>query len=769
MPEIGPPTLESAFGQSPGSITPPGMGAVAAPDAADSEAARAPAGGPKLSSDEQQIIDRLAGNQHPATGAPPSSLLPQQSGLEFQGGAPLSDQSMASVGRSPEEQAQILGRVYGAGNTMVQNGRVYFKRPGDPQFQPVSAEMGDFLKDVTHWDMGNAAISGQSLLASHTADLTTIARGVGGSILGGAIGAKIGGPMGMLGGTVLGSGVAAAYDSEQKSLAIDKLLNKHTDPTVVNDDATKAFMADAVVNGGAMVVGTAIKGFGKGIQTIIDQAPMNRAKSSVLLEDELNKFASSLGSKSLSDSGDFIAGALAQRKKAIGQMYIGKYDTMVEQLAKDANAKVPVDDVLDKMRTLLQDKAGVQFNGMVPVAAYDTKIPNMSFLGQSREGGISFDQLMAERPQEQSLNTSMFTGLAPFGSKNGQQAMQVILDDYASLLQAKQAQGGLDVNVFRRMEQKYGSLGDYSEGNPFKDISSSVMNQIDKSFGDTRSQFYQQVLGGQNSPQGQQYLQDWAKYGAEKDAITRLYDVFGDSKWTPELAVERAINTNNPKPIQDLKLIYGNNPDIMGPLQGSVVQKALGDSINTKTGLPDLQQFAQKINAYNKSNPSVLDEIFNPGDRRILQSMTNRAAKVMTSDINSDADKGAIRGMFNLIFDSGRAVTGLSPSPFAVTRDLYSFFSQNTNAYKYLTETLLPERLAIAQKGKDMVLANNIGSVLESLGSFASMSKVVQVGSRQMYVPNVAFRETLIHIAKGQNAGSGKTSVQPIQTQDTGR
>ncbi len=616
---VGPETLTSAFAQSPNSLSSP----MPAPEIP--EAGRAPAGKTGMSPEVEALVNHVSGGGTPppmpgASQVPPSSVVPQQAPgapTQFQGGAPLSVQEMASIGRTPEEQAQILARVYGAGNTMVQDGRVYFKRPGDSSFQPVSAEMGDFLKDVMHWDLGNAKMTGQSLIASHQTDLGTMAKALGWSVVGGAAGSLAGAPTI---GAIAGSGLSVGYDSEQRSAAIDKLLQRKTDPLQVQDQATKDMAVDVVLNGTGAIIGHAIGAFGRGLQTLAEQAPMNRARTAVLLENELSNFADSLGSKGLSATGDMISGALDARKKMIGQMYIGKYDTMVEQLARDQNAKVPVDDVLMKMKDILQSKAGVEFNGMIPTNAHEAQIPNMSFLGQSREGGVSFEQLMNQPSSSQSLDTSLFSGIAPFGAKNGPQALQTILDDYSKLLQAKQAQGGLDVPVFRRMEQLYGNRGSYEMDNPFKDISTSVMNQIDKSFGDPAM--------------SAQFSQDWAKYGVEKDAIKRLYDVFGQDKWTPELAIERALSTNNPKPIQDIKAIFGTNPDILGPLQGSVVQKALGDSINTRTGLPDLQKFAQNINAYNKSNPSVLDEIFNPADRRTLQAAVNRSAKVMTSDIS---------------------------------------------------------------------------------------------------------------------------------------
>ncbi len=121
------------------------------------------------------------------------------------------------------------------------------------------------------------------------------------------------------------------------------------------------------------------------------------------------------------------------------------------------------------------------------------------------------------------------------------------------------------------------------------------------------------------------------------------------------------------------------------------------------------------------------------------------------------------------MFDSARAVTGFSPSPYAVTRDLYSMFSQNAKAYTYLTETLLPERLAIAQRGKDMAAMSRIGSVIESLHDFGAMSATVDIGKRQVMVPLPAFRETLVNIAKKGMTSSGSSSISPSQNQNTGR
>lgn len=767
-----PTDVQSAFGNGPASLGSPDPNPPQTPQAPPPD--RAPASGDSMQMGPATITN---GSPNPGSGSPDPSepesfdssyakTVPQNkpspgpTGDGFLADIPSDIAQKASLARDPNTKAQIFNRVYGPGAAVVdKDGQVLLRKPGETSFSPVDASVSDFLGDLWHANMAGAQQDAGRMIDQNMAGIKQVGSAVGGAAAAGAVGSLVAPGAGTLAGVISAAGSASGTyaSSLARTQALNEALGQKNDPEAAKEIANREGMTDLILNAGGHLALGAVNKLATSALDAVAQAPERRAYSMVKMESALGDAADSFGSSSVTQTGENITGALETRRANLGPMYIGKYDTMVADQAKQMNQKVPMDGVMGKMKDLMTPY--IEFDGATPIAGKGLRIP----LATGNENGSpasAFDEIMNAMSPEQAARIKAtqglgspammpgfdesFTGGAPFGSDKGRSALQTMLNDYSYFQKAQNTQGGLDVSEFRDFEKLYGNRGAYDPSNPFTGSTTSQMRQVDKAFGDTRGQFYQNILG-KDTPAGQAFQRDWAQYGNEKDAIERLYNVFGQDGKSASLMVDRVLSTNNVKPIQDLKTLFGtSNPEIMGQLKGAVIQKAMNDNTSGAYGVIDLQGFARSMGAYPGKGYSkdVLNEIYNPTELNQLRATVNQAAKIFTGDLNPDKAPGSLSKMAGVI--SGM-FTG---NPAAMSRNLYGIFSSNEKAWNYLMENDLPNRLAIANKMGDFQKSSTIGNVIANLTDYRALSVTQQVGNRSVIIPTPVLRESLTQSAK---------------------
>lgn len=757
------PDVTTPFGNGPENLTSPSaVTALEAPVAPD--LGRQPAAAPTLEGHEQNVLDRIQNGSQQNTQAAPESQ-PQLGG--FSGGAPLDTQRDMSVGMTTDEKAKILAMKYGAGNVRVQDDEIYFRNPGQQAFQKASASTMDVVHSILSGDLQGAADAGQSMLASHAEGLGQMGGNTAAMMAGGTLGGIGAGllagpeamPLGARAGMAAGAGIESYLSSQSRQSAIDDILNQKSDPKLATENATHEASLSALLSAGGDFVMGSINKLSKGAQMAIDDYPLNKAKSMVLLKKEIDDAAESFGARGAYESGNALQGAIEIRKKNIGQLYIGKYDQIVEDAADQTGEKVPVDTVLAKMKDILQ-KQNVQFQGDVPISAPGIKIPrSMSIDPAFETGHITFDELMQSISPQQSAQIRQNMGMSSvgnqvenlfqagpyFGSETGKQSVEQIINDYQRLLTANQNDGGLKVSEFRKWEQLYGARGNYDPdkkiiGGAFSGAEQAVARQIDEAFSQDKVPFYQKMLGD-SSPEGQSFLMDSYRYQTEKDAIKRLQTTLGKGDVGPEIILNKALTTNDPQVIRDLKGLFGTtDPELIGNLRGSMLKKAIADNTDLN-GMVNLPGISRSFKDY---NPMVVGELFSKPELRKVTSLMDRADQMISSDFKPDKPGVAdtLGSLVGVLWNSAKLDVP------AAAKNFYSVFGRNQDAYNYLTETLLPQRLEMAKSSRDFVGANNVASLMESLSDFRTLSKEVKIGNRTILVPMPALKQTFVQAGK---------------------
>jgi hypothetical protein len=765
-----PPDVESAFGNGPGSLSSPNPNPPVTPQAP--APSRDPAGmqmgpatitngtGPAPASDKPLSF----AESYAARPAPGSSPSPAPAGNGMLSDIPSDIAQKASLARDPNTKAAIFNKIYGPGSSIVdKDGNVLLKKPGETSFSAVDSSVSDFLGDLWHANLVNAGQDANRLVDQNMAGIKQVGQAVAGSAIAGGLGTMLAPETAGVSTVMSAAGSAAATyaASVSRTQALNEVLGQKNDPEAAKEIANREGLTDLILNAGGHITLGAVNKLAVGAMDAVAQTPERRAYAMVKMENELSEAASSFGSTSVPATGEAISSALDTRRGNLGAMYIGKYDTMVEQQAQAMNQKVPMDGVMGKMKDLMQPY--VQFDGATPIAGKGLNIPSLYTDGAHAGPASAFDDIMAQMPPEQAARIrasqglsspgqmpgfdESFNGGAPFGSDKGRAALQTMLNDYAYFQKAQSTQGGLDVSEFRDFEKLYGNRGSYDSSNPFAGPTVSQMRQVDKSFSDTRGQFYQGILG-QDTPAGQAFQKDWAQYGNEKDAIDRLYNIFGNDNKSASLMVDRVLSTNNIKPIQDLKTLFGSsNPEVMNQLKGAVIQKAMSDNTSGAFGVIDLQGFARSLGAYPGQGYSkaVLNEIYTPTELNQLRATVNTAAKIFTGDLNPDKASGSLGKVAGLI------ASVFSGNPSAMSRNFYGIFSGNEKAWNYLMENDLPARLAIANKAGDFEKSSAISNVIANLTDYRALSVSMKVGNRSVIVPTPVLREALTQSAKNTN------------------
>lgn len=726
---------------------------------------------PSQIGDFDSLLNKINGDQGAAQMSPQEAY---KSTDEFHGGAPLQVQQKASQYASPEAKAAVYNQFYGKNSARVDGDDVYIKKPGQDHYERASATTTDVLGKLASGDLPGAFQAAGSVAASNAGGLENVAKNAGAMIAGGAAGSLLFPGMGtvtgaaMALGSTLGSSAQTYMSTQDQENATNELLGRKPLPGEVVGKASDAAMMDAALNTSFSVGGALLNRTAKGVQKALQDMPTNQALAMRQLQGLVDDYAKVWGSPSLAETGKAVKGSL-DKQSADLKNYITKYDTIVSDMASKSNQKVPVDHVLEDLQKIAKTQ-GVEFGGQDGLSI--VRRPQGVKAGIEPSGPKSstpasvFDDMMDNLPDEtvRKINErmgiertvpKMFSSEEDRGPifsdyQSGKKTLETVLGLYNDLLDAKRTHGGLTVDALRSYDKAWGKLSSYD---PTKEmapapLSKAIARQIDHSFGETRDAFYGLTLHG--TEYENDFAKDWQTYKDKKDAIKSLSNAFGDKGMAPEMMINKAINTNDPRAIRALKVMFGeDNPKLMASLRGAFLQHCLLDA--TELGRVNFGKLASNIRSI---SPLVSAELFDKTEERQLQAFVNVSKSFMEKDFKpSDGAISMVRSAFNLLTG---AVT-LNVPKMATT--LYAWFGNNEKAYKLLTDAVLPAELEAAKQSRNFIRIQNTSKLIDKLSDFRTLSQTVKLGSREILVPLPAFREVLKESSKQALGSMQKSNV----------
>jgi hypothetical protein len=770
--------IDSPFGNGPNALTTPAVNPAQAPAAPPARSVSLPgmdvlgtiipsAGAEEI--DYTQGLDQTINNHISGMGsiaAPARQFNEPNSDLP-----PPSLVQVFERAQNDQEKAQILSQWVGPGNFLTPaegNGQWYFRKPGQTGFNNLETSWSDAFKSA----------KGIENLASQYPN----ALQGGAAAVAGTIGGRVGGVPGAMLGGMLGAFGAGQLRED----AFDELI-KNKNEQRGSDEVAKDVLSQAVGEGFVNLGAVALKSSLKKIKNLIMDfsntgTELERAKISFEMAKNLDSLGKAFGSESTDMTGKYLLEGYDKTLKNMGEKYIGKYNNMVQDIATNRKAMVPVDDILASLRDQLKQNAGVKFDGDAVISVpRGTKLPDMTGMSSSEpQGETVFEQMMGLLPkgQQKQIRSEMgiesslgakvnqiFSGelpgtAYPFGSDRGHAVTNDLLNDYNSLLQQKIRNGGISYEEFRRLDQVYGDRGDYNNQSMFNDHfkggrARSALRQVEHSINDTKKKFDLAMLEG--SPAQKSYLNDHSQYQSMKDTADDLKNTFKTDDVAGYTIVNKALSTDNPTMIKNIKYLFLDHPEAMDKLKGSVFQKALEENIMGDTGHINMKGVAKSLSSY---SPRVMEELFTDVERRQIQGFVRGFDKVITSDFGpiEAGSKAAtnLEQMANLAFS-------VMKSPVKAAYYLFNMTSKREEALDFLLKNRLPTMLKEANNMSSLDRAGKISTIMDILTNYKALSDSIKVGERNVVVPSQSLKTLWLKMGLSGAAAKPIKESEPVR------
>jgi hypothetical protein len=667
----------------------------------------------------------------------------------FQGGAPSDILRNMSAGKTPAEQKMLLDHMLGQGNTTQIDNQLYFRKPGENTFQPVTASLGDALSGAIKGDSSGLI----SLINSHYYGMKGAVDQTSGAVIGGTLG-ELAMPLGGgIAGATAAAGASAAKDSYDRNEAVSRILGNKLDPNANLSQSLSDGETAAMWNMGGSIAMQGLSSFAGYVAKATMMSAENRMQSMMQIRNSLSSFASSFSGNTLDEIGANTKGLLQMRANSdtLYNLYLSKWENSAKQFMDQTGSRIDVGPVVSKLDDLMSPY--VTFKGDFPIMKGSVSSSgagaDMSFEQLERANSASLPGMPAipsNAPAQQvpsaGLFDSMFSDVAPFGSPNGSNLLKKFLDMRENLTAAQKLNGGLDFQAFSDLQKQIGNTTkwDTLANQMYHPADKAAYETLYGSFIDARNGLYKTALG-QTPGAYDAYLQDYAQYGIDKDAAKSLYDIFGKDDAATGLMMQSAIKSKSPDPILDIKTLLGDDPSVTKQLKGAAVQSIMSDAMSQNKNTLGLMNTQALKSSFDAINPEILKQVFEPAELNQLRAFVTRANKIPTMDLAGPADKSVIQdaAKFGLL----AAGKGMGASGMAHT--LYSLTGGNEKAYDYMANEALPNLLEQANVKGDFGRVNQISGVIQKMFDYKFLSKPVNNGSRSILIPGPELRQMFLN------------------------
>ena len=513
-------------------------------------------------------------------------------------------------GRSPQEDALLLEKVYGQGNVKVQNKKIFFREPGQKNYQSIESDKLGLAAKVINQVARGSGIALEAVTGAGPA----------------AVGMALGGPVaGVMGGAAGGVAGSAAREG-----AVSALLGSER---ALSDVAPGSEMTMGGVLGGAgSAVGMALGRLGRSLYQGSEAGRISRVANirSALEEVKQNLLPEHWSSPT---AGPALKGKEAQA--ALGSMSAESYNNIISRESDRLGQQVRA------ARNQLVENAGDAKFSMTNTA------DSLGSILKEYEGrGLSFDKNTGKASLSTEIPASSERGpIAPFGIQGGEGVLNQVTNMYNTLIDA-QKNGGVSagdvIDLTRKIEDlaKFDQSVQKSKVFPWREATQAAIQD--------RDALARSVLDPQSL---QRYEGAYQEYTNKIDAVRGLSDQVSKALQSESRAdlIDSLVAKNNPKLFRDFKMIAG--PEAANEVRANFVTHLIDKHIDDSSGLFKSDAFLNDLKSYGPEligSPKVSGEILDRSEYRQLVHIASKMREIETGDLVRK--KSALNSIINSPF-----------------------------------------------------------------------------------------------------------------------
>lgn len=490
-------------------------------------------------------------------------------------------------GRSPQEDALLLEKVYGPGNVKIQNKKIFFREPGQKDFQSIESEkLGLAARILNQMARG----SGMALEAI---------TGAGPAVVGSAMGGPVAGVAGGIAGGVAGS---AAREG-----AVSALLGQDRQFSDV-DPMNEALLAGGL-GGAGSAVGQAVGRFGRAlyqgsttgrVSKIANiRAALDEVKQNVIPEhwnvDAGPSLTKEGREKAFDAAAPYYQDIVGREADRLGQQIRAARNTLVERAGDN---KFQMTNTADSLGNILKEYEG---------------------------RGVTFD-----KDTGKVIIGGDAAPVAPFGIQGGEGVLNQVSNMYNTLIDA-QKNGGVPagdvIDLTRKIEDlaKFDQSVQKSKVFPWREATQAAIQDRDAL---ARSVLDPDALT--------RYDSAYKEYAGKIDATRAIQDQIGKALQTESRAdlIDSVVSKNNPKLFRDFKMVAG--PEAASEVKANFVTHLIDKHVDESTGLFKADSFLKDLKGYGKElvgSPNNSGEILSQNEYRQLVHLSSKMKELDTSDL----------------------------------------------------------------------------------------------------------------------------------------